>query len=81
MAEHRLFQLSLFDQQYLGEITSPDFPRERLIACRDRVMAADRDRTREDLWQPSRSCSPGSSPGSAQASWPAPVRSASRSAR
>jgi hypothetical protein len=42
-------QLSLFDQQDLAEITSPDFPGERLIACRNPVLAADRARKREDL--------------------------------
>jgi hypothetical protein len=42
-------QLSLFDQQDLAEITSPDYPGERLIACRNPVLAADRARTREDL--------------------------------
>jgi hypothetical protein len=42
-------QLSLFDQQNLAEITSPDFPGERLIACRNPVLAADRARTRDEL--------------------------------
>ena len=42
-------QLSLFDQQDLPEITSPDYPGEQLIACRNLVLAADRARTREDL--------------------------------
>jgi hypothetical protein len=42
-------QLSLFDQQDLAEITSPDFPGERLVACRNPVLAADRARKREDL--------------------------------
>ncbi len=42
-------QLSLFDQQNLAEITSPDFPGERLIACRNPVLAADRARTRNEL--------------------------------
>jgi hypothetical protein len=42
-------QLSLFDQQDLAEITSEDFPGERLIACRNPVLAADRARKREDL--------------------------------
>src|SRR5712671_4125967 len=32
-----------------GKITSPDYPGERLIACRNPVLAADRARTREDL--------------------------------
>jgi hypothetical protein len=44
-------QLSLFDQQDLAEITSPDFPGERLVACRNPVLAADRARKREDLLQ------------------------------
>ena len=49
MAEDGPLQLSLFDQQDLAEITSGDFPGERLIACRNPVLAADRARTREDL--------------------------------
>ncbi len=44
-------QLSLFDQQDLAEITSDDFPGERLVACRNPVLAADRARKREDLLQ------------------------------
>jgi hypothetical protein len=51
MAEDGPLQLSLFDQQDLAEITSPDFPGERLVACRNPVLAADRARTREDLLQ------------------------------
>src|SRR5580704_10389928 len=42
-------QLSLSGQQDLAEITSPDFPGERLIACRNPVLAADRARTRGEL--------------------------------
>jgi hypothetical protein len=49
MADDGPLQLSLFDQQDLAEITSPDFPGERLIACRNPMLAADRARTREDL--------------------------------
>ena len=49
MADDGPLQLSLFDQQDLAEITSDDFPGERLIACRNPVLAADRARTREDL--------------------------------
>ena len=49
MADDGPLQLSLFDQQDLAEITSPDFPGERLIACRNSVLAADRARTRADL--------------------------------
>jgi hypothetical protein len=49
MADDGPLQLSLFDEQDLAEITSPDFPGERLIACRNPVLAADRARTREEL--------------------------------
>jgi hypothetical protein len=49
MADDGPLQLSLFDQQDLAEITSDDFPGERLVACRNPVLAADRARTREDL--------------------------------
>jgi hypothetical protein len=49
MAEDGPLQLSLFDEQDLAEITSPDFPGERLIACRNPVLAAERARKREDL--------------------------------
>jgi hypothetical protein len=49
MADGGPLQLSLFDQQDLAEITSPDFPGERLVACRNPVLAADRARKREDL--------------------------------
>src|SRR6516165_2578582 len=49
MADGGPLQMSLFDQQDLAEITSPDYPGERLIACRNPVLAADRARKREDL--------------------------------
>ena len=49
MADDGPLQLSLFDQQNLAEITSPDYPGERLIACRNPVLAADRARTRAEL--------------------------------
>ena len=49
MADDGPLQLSLFDQQDLAEITSPDYPGERLIACRNPPLAADRARKREDL--------------------------------
>ena len=51
MAEDGPLQLSLFDEQDLAEITSEDFPGERLVACRNPVLAADRARKREDLLQ------------------------------
>jgi hypothetical protein len=49
LAEDGPLQLSLFDQQNLAEITSPDYPGERLIACRNPALAADRARTRGEL--------------------------------
>jgi len=42
-------QLSLFDERDLAEITHPDYPGERLIACRNPLLAADRARKREEL--------------------------------
>ena len=42
-------QLSLFDEQDLAEISSPEFPGERLIACRNPLLAAERARKRDDL--------------------------------
>jgi hypothetical protein len=42
-------QLSLFDQQNLAEIAADDYPDERLIVCRNPLVAADRARKREDL--------------------------------
>ena len=51
LVEQDAIQLSLFDEQNLAEISSPDFPKERLIACLNPILAADRDRTRVDLLQ------------------------------
>jgi hypothetical protein len=42
-------QLSLFDVQDLAEITSPDFPGERLVACKNPYLEAERARKRESL--------------------------------
>jgi transposase len=42
-------QLTLFDQRDMASITSPDFPGERLIVCRNPDLAAERARKREDL--------------------------------
>jgi len=43
------FQMSLFDDRDMAAITSPDFPGERLILCRNHALAAERSRKREDL--------------------------------
>src|ERR1700741_2172205 len=42
-------QLSLFDQQDLVEISSPDFPGERLVCCRNPGLAEQRTRKRAEL--------------------------------
>src|SRR5450755_3880860 len=42
-------QFSLFDERDLAEISSPDFPGERLIVCRNRDLARERARKREAL--------------------------------
>jgi len=39
-------QMSLFDQANLAEITHPDYPGERLIACRNPALATERARKR-----------------------------------
>jgi hypothetical protein len=42
-------QLTLFDVQDLAEITSADFPGERLVACKNPFLEAERSRKRESL--------------------------------
>ena len=42
-------QLSLFDVADLAEISSPDFPGERLVACMNPFLEAERARKRESL--------------------------------
>jgi transposase len=42
-------QLTLFDKRDMASITSPDFPGERLVVCRNPDLAAERSRKREDL--------------------------------
>jgi transposase len=42
-------QLTLFDQRDMASVTSPDFPGERLVVCRNPDLAAERTRKREDL--------------------------------
>jgi hypothetical protein len=42
-------QLTLFDTPGMASITSPDFPAERLVVCRNRDLAAERGRKREEL--------------------------------
>jgi len=51
LVEQKALQLSLFDEKDLAEITSPDYPGERLMACRNPFLAEERTRKREDLLQ------------------------------
>jgi len=48
-AEHGPFQPSLFDQRNLIELTSAQFPGERLVVCRNPLLAAERARKRGEL--------------------------------
>jgi hypothetical protein len=45
------FQFSLFDDRDFGEVHSPEFPGERLIACRNPLLEQERARKREELLQ------------------------------
>lgn len=49
LVENKDFSMSLFDDRDMAEITSPDFPGERLMVCRNPLLADDRRRTREEL--------------------------------
>src|SRR3954447_17536632 len=49
LVEGGQLQLSLFDERDMAAITSPDYPGERLIVCRNPDLARERARKREDL--------------------------------
>lgn len=49
LVQSGVLQLSLFDERDLAEITSPDYPGERLVACRNPMLAEERARKREEL--------------------------------
>jgi transposase len=49
LARDGALQLSLFDEQNLAEITAEDYPGERLVVCRNPLVAAERTRKREEL--------------------------------
>jgi transposase len=49
LVEAGAIQLSLFDQRDLAEITSPDYPGERLVICRNPLLAEERARKRGEL--------------------------------
>jgi transposase len=49
LVEAGALQLSLFDERDLAEITAPDYPGERLVACRNPMLADERARKRGEL--------------------------------
>jgi transposase len=49
LAAEGTIQLSLFDEVDMAEVTSPEFPGERLMVCRNPLLAEERARKREEL--------------------------------
>jgi transposase len=49
LAESGSLQMGLFDEKDLAEILDPAYPGERLIACRNPILAEERARKRQDL--------------------------------
>lgn len=49
LVDQGAIQLSLFDEQDLAEVTSEEFPGERLVACRNPLLADERRRKRNEL--------------------------------
>jgi transposase len=49
LVEQKTIQLSFFDERDLAEVTSSDYPGERLIVCRNPLLAEERARKRQEL--------------------------------
>ncbi len=49
LVQQGVVQLSFFDRKDLAEVTSPDYPGERLVVCRNPLLAEERARKREAL--------------------------------
>jgi len=49
LAEAGALQFSLFDTRDMAEITSPDYPDERLVVCKNPLLAEERRRKRDEL--------------------------------
>jgi hypothetical protein len=49
LAEAGALQFSLFDTRDMAEITSPDYPHERLVVCKNPLLAEERRRKRDEL--------------------------------
>jgi len=51
LAEQQVIQLSFFDEKDLAVVTSPDYPGERLVVCRNPFLADERAQKRKELLQ------------------------------
>ncbi len=51
LAAQEIIQLSFFDEKDLAVVTSPDYPGERLVVCRNPLLAEERARKRQELLQ------------------------------
>jgi transposase len=51
LVQEQALQLSLFDQRDMATITSPEYPNERLVVCKNPLLAEERARKREALLQ------------------------------
>lgn len=49
LAQTGTLQFSLFDTRDMAEISSPDYPGERLVVCKNPLLAAERQRKRDEL--------------------------------
>jgi transposase len=49
LVDRQVIQLSLFDERDLAEVTSADYPGERLVVCRNPLLADERARKRREL--------------------------------
>jgi len=49
LAQSGALQMSLFDQRNLAEITTPEYPGERLVVCYNPILADDRKKSRAEL--------------------------------
>lgn len=49
LVSHQIVDTSLFDERDLAEVASPDYPGERLIVCRNPLLAAKRAHKRGEL--------------------------------
>ncbi|MGH9002958.1 MAG: IS1634 family transposase, partial [Acidimicrobiia bacterium] len=49
LAASGVLQLGLFDETNLAEISHPDYPGERLVACRNPALAVERARKRDEM--------------------------------